>query len=405
MFFWIIVIALSISVASVIGLAGLRARGQSETAGATDVPVYRAQLVEVERDLARGVIAGDEGDRLRNEISRRLLAADAAARNASAAAGRAGPVALGLLGVIVVGGALGLYLTLGAPGYGDMALADRLDHAKEVRETRPPQSEAEADMPAVPAPEVSEEFQTLMERLRTAVADRPDDLRGLRLLARNEAALNNFKAAYTAQEQILALLGDKAEAQDYLDYAELLIVAAGGYVSPQAEASLRAALARDAANGAAQYYVALMWRQTGRPDVAFRIWDRLLRKGPEDAAWIPPIRAQIDEAAALAGVDYDQPRPSETLAGPSAEDIEASKEMSAQDRQDMIRGMVSRLSERLASQGGSAEEWARLIGAYGVLGESTRARAIRDEALQVFAGRQNDLALIEAAAKRAGLTE
>ncbi len=152
-----------------------------------------------------------------------------------------------------------------------------------------------------------------------------------------------------------------------------------------------------------------MWRQTGRPDIAFRIWDRLLRQGPEEAPWIPAIRARIDEAAQLAGVEYEQPRPTQQtpaappMAGPSAEDMEAAQDMSAEDRQEMIRGMVSRLADRLANEGGPAEEWARLIGAYGVLGETERARAIRDEALQVFAGREDDLAQIRAAAERAGL--
>jgi cytochrome c-type biogenesis protein CcmH len=230
-----------------------------------------------------------------------------------------------------------------------------------------------------------------------ASAARPDDIQGHVLLARNEAALGNFTAAYEAQEKLLSLKGAAADATDYLTYADLMILAAGGYVSPQAENALRAALARDPENGAARYYLGLMMRQNGRPDVAFRLWDQLLRQGPEDAAWIPPIRAQIDEAARLAGVDYEQPRPSESLAGPSAADIEAAGELSDEDRQEMIRGMVSRLSDRLASQGGSPAEWARLISAYGVLGDVARARAIANEARQVFAAVPEAIQQIEAA--------
>ena len=128
-----------------------------------------------------------------------------------------------------------------------------------------------------------------------------------------------------------------------------------------------------------------MMRQNDRPDVAFRLWDQLLRAGPEDAPWIPAIRAQIDEVAMLAGVEYEQPLPAETLSGPTAEDIANASDMTAEDRAEMIQGMVARLSDRLATQGGSAEEWARLIGAYGVLGDVTRARAIAAEARQVFA--------------------
>ena len=120
------------------------------------------------------------------------------------------------------------------------------------------------------------------------------------LLARNEAALGNFKAAYEAQQAVLSIKGAEATASDYADYADMMILAAGGYVSPEAENALRGALARDASNGTARYYMGLMAAQTGRPDQAFRVWDALLKEGPSDAPWIAPIRSQIEEMAARA---------------------------------------------------------------------------------------------------------
>ena len=71
----------------------------------------------------------------------------------------------------------------------------------------------------------------------------------------------------------------------------------------------------------------------------------------------------------------------------------------------MIRGMVAQLSDRLATEGGSPEEWARLIGAYGVLEERGKAQEIYKEALQVFAEDEQALALIRAGAERAGLLQ
>jgi cytochrome c-type biogenesis protein CcmH len=65
--------------------------------------------------------------------------------------------------------------------------------------------------------------------------------------------------------------------------------------------------------------------------------------------------------------------------------------------------MVDGLSERLATQGGTAAEWAQLIGALGVLGETERAQAIFDEALSTFAGDEAALERIRAAAAQAGL--
>jgi cytochrome c-type biogenesis protein CcmH len=50
--------------------------------------------------------------------------------------------------------------------------------------------------------------------------------------------------------------------------------------------------------------------------------------------------------------------------------------MSPEERQAMIEGMVARLEDRLTSDGGTPEEWLRLINAYVQLGR-------RDDATRV----------------------
>jgi cytochrome c-type biogenesis protein CcmH len=92
------------------------------------------------------------------------------------------------------------------------------------------------------------------------------------------------------------------------------------------------------------------------------------------------------------------------LSGPTAEDMQAAAEMTAEDRAAMIRNMVAQLSDRLATEGGTPEEWGRLIAAYGVLGDTDQARTIWAEAQQVFAGNDAALAAVDAGARRAGLT-
>jgi len=183
-------------------------------------------------------------------------------------------------------------------------------------------------------------------------------------------------------------------------------LAAGGYVSPEAEAVLRAVLARDVENGTARYYWGLMLVQTGRPDQAFKMWDGLLRRGPEDAPWIEPILAQIEPIAEMAGVDYTVPEIGVgALRGPSADDIEAAQDMTPAQRMEMIGSMVDGLSERLATQGGPVEDWSRLISSLGVLGQTDRAQAIYDNALEVFAGDPSALDEIFRAGERASLAQ
>jgi cytochrome c-type biogenesis protein CcmH len=146
--------------------------------------------------------------------------------------------------------------------------------------------------------------------------------------------------------------------------------------------------------------------QTGRPDLAFQVWDGLLRTSQPTDPWVLPIRAQIRDLAQIAGlIDYTLPDMAAAPAapGPTAEQMEAAAEMTPKERMEMIRGMVGGLSDRLATEGGPPEDWARLIGALGVLGETAQATAIADEAETVFAGNDAALSMIAEARVRAGL--
>ncbi|SDF79207.1 c-type cytochrome biogenesis protein CcmI [Sulfitobacter delicatus] len=407
MTFWIISGAMALLVGGLLARAAWRGADTPLPAQADyDLKVYRDQLAEVERDVARGVVPEADAARIRTEISRRILAADAACDKVASGGGRPAPWVLAL-GVLVLGGsALGLYWKLGQPGYGDLALADRIAFAEDMRRNRPDQASAVASLPASPTTEgLSADYLKLIQQLRATVKERPDDVQGQVLLAQNEARIGNFAAAADAQANVLRLKGAERSAKDIADYAELLVLAAGGYVSPEAETALREVLNRDEDNGRARYYLGLMMVQTGRPDVGFRLWDALLRRGPEDAAWIEPIRAQIPQVAALAGVDYELPQvgTGAPARGPSAEDIEAATEMTADDRMEMIGGMVAGLSDRLANEGGPPQDWARLITSLGVLGDTDQARAVYENALEVFTGNNAALDMIRAAGERAGV--
>lgn len=109
--------------------------------------------------------------------------------------------------------------------------------------------------------------------------------------------------------------------------------------------------------------------------------------------------------AQLAGVKYTPPTAAAAAPGPSAADVQAAGDMSPEERQDMIRGMVEQLSDRLNSEGGSPEEWARLINALGVLGETERAADAWTQAQAVHGGHPPALAIIRSAAQNAGVAE
>lgn len=413
MLFWGLVGFLALGSGAVLALVILRGRVGDEAPAAYDLRVYRDQLNEVDRDLARGIISSEDAERTRAEVSRRILIADALLEKDSERGVQ--PVLTGRIAALLAFAALGagslfVYDQLGAPGYRDVPLQARIAAAETRRADLPTQEALEARMPEPQMPEgVQEDYLELMAQLRGAVEERPSDLRGLQLLARNEAALGNMVAARKAQEQIIKAKGDAATADDYAELADMMVTAAGGQVSAEAEKVLREVLARNQQEPRARYYLGLHFMQVDRPDMAFRLWDELLRESTADAPWTPLIRSRIDELAWRAGVQrYElppEPGAPDAAPGPSLADIDAAGDMSAEDRTTMIEGMVARLSARIEAEGGSPGEWARLVNAYAVLGQPDKARAAMAEARTLFADDPMALSLITNAAKQAGLAE
>jgi cytochrome c-type biogenesis protein CcmH len=78
--------------------------------------------------------------------------------------------------------------------------------------------------------------------------------------------------------------------------------------------------------------------------------------------------------------------------------------MSEEDRQAMIEGMVAQLGSRLATEGGTVEEWARLISSLATLNRTDEAQEIYAEALEVFDGSPSQQSFLREAALNAGLT-
>ena len=411
MLFWIIAIVLA-AVSVVPLLAPLLRQGSVENdSESADIAIYRDQMAEVDRDLVRGVLSEDEADRTRTEIAHRLLSADKSRRHAAGQAPRSASIGLAAVTVALIGGGgIGGYVWLGAPGYPDLPLNARLAFSEEMRDSRVSQAEAEATVaamrleatgsaePALPADLPAEYLATVAE-LREIVPQRPDDLRGWELLALHEARLGRFAEAARAQERVIALKGAAVTTDDITGLIDRLVAAADGFVSPEVDGLVSHLLDLDPANVAARYYTGLLYAQTDRPDIAFNVWREIVEGGGPGDVHAGLARSQIEETAFRAGIDYELP----LVRGPSAADIAAAEDMSEEDRALMIRGMVEGLADRLATEGGTAQDWARLIGALGVLGEVDRASAIWSEARVVFAADEGAVAMLRDTALGAGV--
>jgi len=239
-----------------------------------ELAVYRAQLADLERDLAAGTLTPEAAEASRREVERRLLAADAAGRRAAGA----GRPALGfavLLAVLLLVGGPALYLVLGAP-----------------------------DQPAQPyagRPEVQMQ-RALLERaevLRAGLAETPDDFAGWQELGMMRSMLGQAAAAAEAYRQALRLEPDSAEMHAAL--AEALIAQAGGEVTAEARQSLSQALDRDPNESLALYYVGHAMEQDGRFDMALQLWREMAAGLPEGSRWRTRLDADIRRVEARAG--------------------------------------------------------------------------------------------------------
>ncbi len=400
--FWISAVAMAAMVALVLLQALWRARGQTD-AEAPDMAVYRDQLSEVDRDLARGTLTGTEGERLRVEVQRRMLDADrVSAGVATPKPSRLLPLVAGLV-VLSLVGAGWIYQILGVPGYPDLPLSARLANADAAYNARPTQEQAEAQQPAFVQPA---DLDPMVIKLREALATRPDDLQGHVLLAQNEASLGDFAATRQAQAVVVRLKGAEAVPDDLAFLAYAMVRAAGGLVTPEAEKVLIDLLQIDPRNGWGRFYSGLMFAEIGRPDRTFALWQPLLAESGPDAPWYTPIRSQIADIAAAAGVNYtlpDAPTGPDAAPGPDAAAVADASAMTEQDRNAMITTMVDGLEARLNAEGGTVDEWSRLITSLAVLQRTDGAAAAYVAAQAAFAGKPGELTALQSAAKQAGI--
>ncbi|MCB6176952.1 c-type cytochrome biogenesis protein CcmI [Rhodobacter sp. Har01] len=397
--FWASAGALTLGVAILLLVSLWRGRTTAAPAALQDIQVYRDQLTEVDRDLARGTLGETEAQRLRTEIARRLLAADKTLTTdkpaASAGSGKTSLVVSTVLLVAAGLAALAVYRQTGTPWYRDMPLERRLAELDANLASRPSQADylASAGRP----------IDTAAAAKIAADLAAESDPAALKAASETHYAAGDFRAAALAMQRYIEVMGDQATSYDHVSLAVALVAEADGYISPETEAALRAALKLDMGNEVALFLVGDLFMQGRRFDRAFEFWRPIAEFGNPEAPWVMAARERIETVAELAGIRYRLPDGA-AAQDPAGPDMAAVAGMSPEEQQAMVEGMVAQLSERLASEGGTAAEWARLITSLGVLGRVEEAQAIYDEAKERFAGRTEDLATLTEAAGVAGVT-
>jgi cytochrome c-type biogenesis protein CcmH len=120
----------------------------------------------------------------------------------------------------------------------------------------------------------------------------------------------------------------------------------------------------------------------------------------------PPGATPAMDTAKDAGQAKDQARETAKVApakGPTAADMAAAAELTPQQREAMIAGMVEGLADRLKRDGKDLAGWQRLVNAYAVLGRRNDARTALAEARRNFEGDSSALSDLSRLATKLGL--
>jgi cytochrome c-type biogenesis protein CcmH len=306
---------------------------------------YRDQIAEIERDAARGLISPAEAEAAKTEAARRLLRAtpgsgalaDAMGEPALRRRRAVSAIALSVVPLL----ALALYGAYGSPQLPAQPLSARLEARQQQLD-----------------------FATAIARVEGHLAANPDDGRGWEVLAPVYLRAGRFEEAAKAYGAAIRLLGESAPR--LAAYGEALVSAKDGVVSEEARGAFEKALGLEPATVKASFYLAQAAEQDGDREKARGHYAAIVTRSPPDAPWLPLIRERLAKL-------------------PGGEGAAAVASLPAPDREAAIRGMVEGLAARLDANGGSAEEWSRLVRSYAVLGEREKARSTLDKARQAVA--------------------
>jgi cytochrome c-type biogenesis protein CcmH len=313
---------------------------------------YREQIAEIERDRERGLLSASEADAAKTEAGRRLLRASATRPTSLSSVGepalrrRRAASALALSAVPIL--ALALYGAHGSPQMAGQAL---------VAGSKQP-----ADQMDIGA---------AVGRIEAHLAQNPQDGRGWEVIAPVYLRMGRAGDAVKAYETALRLLGP--DANRLAQYGEALVTAQDGMVPAEARGAFEKALQLDPTSAKARFYLARAAQQDGDREKAYAGYTALLASAPNDAPWVPVVKDEISRLQDTA--------------------------TSTQPDREAILGMVEGLATRLESQGGSADEWSRLIRSYAVLGDTAKAKAAGRKAREALAPDQTAIGRIDAIAR------
>ena len=340
------------------------ARGSSALSTSSNdakLAIYRDQLNEIDRDMAAGLLPHSEAEAQKTEVSRRMLAT--ARQDSGVVAPEPSRNLRLLLALAVSLLAVPAYLQLGKPMMRDVPRDIRLANAQ-----------ANQDLPA------------MIAQVEEHLWNKPNDASGWQILIPNYMSMERYADAANAMVQVLRLKGPDASL--YANFAEAMTLSNKGLMGPEAVSAIEEALKLDGKLPKARYYKALSIAQSGKKDEALAAYKTLLAESAPDAPWRPMVSEEITRLE-TSGVAPQI----------STEQMASAEGMTDADRNEMIRGMVDGLEEKLQQNANDLEGWLRIIRARTVLNEPEKAKAALAIATTTFKQDEKAMAMLNSLAE------
>lgn len=261
--------------------------------------------------------------------------------------------------ILAIAAAIGVYLEIGRPDLADQPIVAR----------NLPADPAAAASVAPPAldPAARSTLETEVASLEAALNEDPSQRDAWAALGNRLIELGRYRDAVDALEQAIAQGADDRLTQSRLGVALTLLE--GGLVTAEAETAFRRALAADANDIAAAYWLAIRELQLGRADAALRQLVAIERALPVDAPQRRSVGAVIDEVARELGIDPEAARDSFAV----MPGIDPAAIPEGEDQQAFVLSMVEGLAAKLEENPDDLEGWRRLGRSWTVLGEFAKA--------------------------------
>lgn len=322
-----------------------------------DKALYKARVLEIEKDVSLGRLTPEAAKTAISEEGRKLisLASPAEAKTSNSVFGSWSVKGAQTFGLILLPlAAIGIYLSLGNPEMPDAGLASRL---------------------AVPPEQQS--IDDLVARAEAHLSKNPQDVRGWAVLAPVYTRVGRLQDALNAWSSVYRLAPETPEIRATL--GESMIAAANGVVTSEARQLFEAELKTNNASAKARFYLAMALGQEGKHQEAVGAWQELIKGGSSQSPWMEAAQEFLAQSAKAANIEL-----APAIAGPSQEQVEAASEMSAEDRNEMISGMVAGLAEKLDGEPNNKQGWQQLIRSYKVLGRNADAEVAIEKAETIF---------------------